>query len=497
MRSGRTAAITQLLLPALGMAFLWPYFRASFLSFLRVFAVHPYPLINSAYTAYSLVFVLAAGIAALAAPWVSWRLRTNAMPLMLGLLGALGNAALWVGGPQPPALPLCIGGSAAATVFFVGSVLSYGMRLTTWDHRRAAIVVFASFGISFLDNVALALPAPLACGFCLGGPIACALCTPHAPSASPTLDRDRKPSVQGPLGPERTPTSAALLALVILLALFCLTGNVVRGLTNPWFASGAPTMRSVYMSLANLVFAALSIGLLARGVSVRKVLFWNWTACMALFFVGLLGLVLPANSITGLGSDIATVSRVCFTLLMFLFALEAQRWTTTEPLRLLALVLLIPEALSAFVRHIVVPPFLVATGVEPVTAASYAGVVIILVLTVTIIVILGNLLLRQMSGQQRDGAVVDGSTPQASLGSAGAPTRSTDALATLAQTYGLTAREAQTASYVSKGYSLDKTAELLGISINTVRTHMRSVYGKLEIHSRQELIDLLDGMGHV
>lgn len=485
MGSGRFSIITPLLLPALGMAFLWPYFRASFLSFLRVFAVHPYAFINGAYATYSLVFVLAAAVAALAAPVVSRHLRTHAAPWALGLLGALGNAALWIGGAQPLALPLCIGGSAAATIFFAGSVLVYGTRFATWDHRKAAIVVFASFGISFLDNVALVLPAPLACAFCIGGPVVCALCAPSVSNASQSLGNAQRLHGGNLLGPKRTPTSAALLALVVLLALFCLTGNVVRGLTNPWFASSAPTMRSVYMSLANLVFAALSIGLLARGVSVRKVLFWNWTACMALFFVGLLGLVLPSNSIASVGSDVATVSRVCFTLLMFLFALEAQRWTGAEPLRLLALALLVPEALSAFVRHIVVPRLLAATGVEPVTAASYAGVIIILVLTVTIIVVLGNLLLRQMSGQQRAGDT-------AASESADAPIRSADALAHLAKTHGLTTRETQTASYVSKGYSLDKTAELLGISINTVRTHMRSVYGKLAIHSRQELIDLLD-----
>ena len=67
-------------------------------------------------------------------------------------------------------------------------------------------------------------------------------------------------------------------------------------------------------------------------------------------------------------------------------------------------------------------------------------------------------------------------------------------MARLAATYGLTAREVESAAYVARGYSLEKTAELLGISINTVRTHMRSVYGKLEVHSRQELIDLVDGL---
>ena len=489
MRSSATG-LTKLLVPALGMSFLWPYFRASFLTFLRVFSVHPYPMINAAYTAYAIAFVLVAAFAVLTATHLLQWLDDGRTPFVLGALGAVGNALLWLGGDTPVAAILCVLGSAAATAFFAGSILRYGLRLSTWDNRAAALTVFASFGASFLDNVALASPAPLACAFCIGGPIVCAACAPERRHAEhPHSLAERSTDIApGLFGLQRTPSSGALLALIVLLALFCLTGNVVRGLTNPWFASNSPTVRSVYMSLANLVFAAVSLVLLARGINVRKVLFWNWTACMALFFVGLLALVFFPEPVAVMGSDVATVSRVCFTLLMLLFALEARQWTTMGPIRLLALFLLVPEALAAFVRHIVVPPLLMATGVEPITAASYAGMAIILVLMVTIIVVLGSLLLKQVDRDPEapiPGEPVSEQTPQ--------PARDAQAFEQLARTYGLTAREAQTASYVSKGYSLDKTAELLGISINTVRTHMRSVYGKLAIHSRQELIDLLDG----
>ncbi len=487
MRSSATG-LAKLLVPALGMSFLWPYFRASFLSFLRVFDVHPHSMIHAAYTTYALAFVLVAIAAVLTAPRLTRWLDARYAPVALGSLGALGNALLWIGGDTPLAAVLCVVGAIAATAFFAGSVLRYGIRLSAWSSRAAAVTVFASFGVSFLDNVALASPAPIACAFCICGPIVCALCAPTLPHAE--QPQSQPPAARtagtGLFGLERTPSSAALLALIVLLALFCLTGNVVRGLTNPWFASTVPTVRSVYMSLANLVFAAISLVLLARGVNVRKVLFWNWTACMALFFVGLLALVFSPESVAGIGSDVATVSRVCFTLLMFLFALEARQWSAMGPVRLLALFLLMPEALAAFVRHIVVPPLLVATGVAPITAASYAGMAIILVLTVTIIVVLGSLLLRQVDrSPDPSSATEPAPAPQ--------PARDVQALEELARTYGLTAREVQTASYVSKGYSLEKTAELLGISINTVRTHMRSIYGKLAIHSRQELIDLLDG----
>lgn len=62
----------------------------------------------------------------------------------------------------------------------------------------------------------------------------------------------------------------------------------------------------------------------------------------------------------------------------------------------------------------------------------------------------------------------------------------------LAQLYGLTPRECDVAEYVYRGYSAKRTAELMNLTLNTVQSHTRKLYRKLDIHSRQELIDLVD-----
>ena len=58
--------------------------------------------------------------------------------------------------------------------------------------------------------------------------------------------------------------------------------------------------------------------------------------------------------------------------------------------------------------------------------------------------------------------------------------------------YALSEREAQMVVCLMRGYSAERTAQLNGISINTVRTHSKNVYRKLGVHSRQELIDLVE-----
>lgn len=61
----------------------------------------------------------------------------------------------------------------------------------------------------------------------------------------------------------------------------------------------------------------------------------------------------------------------------------------------------------------------------------------------------------------------------------------------LAQDSGLTPREAEILALIALGRSAKYIAEELVISYNTTRTHIRHVYEKLNIHSKQELIDLV------
>jgi DNA-binding CsgD family transcriptional regulator len=66
------------------------------------------------------------------------------------------------------------------------------------------------------------------------------------------------------------------------------------------------------------------------------------------------------------------------------------------------------------------------------------------------------------------------------------------AVISLAKSNGLSARETETFSYLAKGYGSNAIAEKLQVSWNTARSHTQNVYMKLNIHSRQELILLLE-----
>lgn len=63
----------------------------------------------------------------------------------------------------------------------------------------------------------------------------------------------------------------------------------------------------------------------------------------------------------------------------------------------------------------------------------------------------------------------------------------------LMRTFGLTSGEARICGQVASGRSLDAAAESLGLSIGTVKSHLRNVYHKLQVSSRAALVHRVQG----
>ena len=62
----------------------------------------------------------------------------------------------------------------------------------------------------------------------------------------------------------------------------------------------------------------------------------------------------------------------------------------------------------------------------------------------------------------------------------------------LAESRGLSGREAEILGYLARGRSQPYIRDELVLSKNTVATHVKHIYQKLDVHSRQELLDLFE-----
>ena len=63
----------------------------------------------------------------------------------------------------------------------------------------------------------------------------------------------------------------------------------------------------------------------------------------------------------------------------------------------------------------------------------------------------------------------------------------------VAAEYGLTERETEIVALLARGRTKAYIAKTLFVTENTVRSHVRNLYIKLDVHTRQELIDLIEG----
>ncbi len=66
------------------------------------------------------------------------------------------------------------------------------------------------------------------------------------------------------------------------------------------------------------------------------------------------------------------------------------------------------------------------------------------------------------------------------------------AFARIAEEFGLTSREQEVLSYLARGRDVGYIAEVFTVSVNTVRSHVYSIYSKMGVHSRRELIDAVE-----
>lgn len=64
--------------------------------------------------------------------------------------------------------------------------------------------------------------------------------------------------------------------------------------------------------------------------------------------------------------------------------------------------------------------------------------------------------------------------------------------AQLAAQGALSGRETEILQYLARGRSQPYIRDELVLSKNTVATHVKHIYQKLEVHSRQELLDLVE-----
>lgn len=282
----------------------------------------------------------------------------------------------------------------------------------------------------------------------------------------------------------------ALWRPVLLTALFALLSNFMI------LVSGQQSVEasSAQFTSSLVTFVVVLLLLLPALVSAKTVnIAVAYRIALPLATGGFLLLAFLWNSGGGMANSLVAMGWLIADVISWCMIAEAVREMQAPPFLLFG----IGEAVISFMSLAGVALgllFASRLGTEIVTLLALALVVVYLFSTIVLFVLKDRALISAQPGKidTTSGANSEG-------GSAPAPEpvlivedRVRHSCAALAERAQLTPRETDALGYLAQGRSTQYMAEHLCISENTVKSHVRNVYQKLGVHSKQDIIDIIN-----
>lgn len=279
--------------------------------------------------------------------------------------------------------------------------------------------------------------------------------------------------------------SPALLYTVLILVPFLLMGSIVRGLYltgvinyTPSFEGLIRPMLSITLSLALCLMAYIS-------EQKERLISILWVAFVLLFFGGLFIIAALMPKLAFIDSEIVVISRTFLGFFLWVVITNVARSQKTDPIFLLCIFFLITDCVSGLLTNYAVP-FL--TLQYPGFAEENRGVLALLMAFILLLGsfgVLGTAALKSVSATSEAPDLANGGEKERQ-----------EACERISERSKLTNRETEVLYYVSQGHSIKKIAESLFISTSTVQSHVKNLYRKTGLHTRQEVIDCVNDEKH-
>lgn len=439
-------------------------------------------------------------------PWMRGR-RRGATVLATGIA---------VAGSICTVLGSVLGPSSGALVFaVVGFAASFGtaMLLALWGEfccrqgpRETALITTGSFSFGTVAYLALSeffseqllwlLPVLLLV-------YGASLLALEGSRASQEEEAKRVESAAGAL------TSRGIVAVLGCLGLCIILNEVLRLISTPLAADDFSRVGSLTQFGGFLISLASFFAVLLS----RRPFGFNTMAVVLvpLMIAGFLSFLVFADSGSSLVFILLGAGYWCLNMLVWMALCSVVRRTRTSAVRGFALFYGIIQ-----LAILVAKP--VGEWVANHLSVTSSGLSLLISISVIAIVVIAMLLLRNRNmvalldeegaGRQhamQDGGGKDVAHPAQASGALSAQTRdfgeakdadnrfNPDWLTALAERYGLTPRETEVFLLLARGRSLPVICDELSIALGTTQTHVRHIYEKLAIHTRQELLDIVEG----
>ena len=495
---------------SLGLACWWPFFRNSYLGMVFHDAVSG--ISNSAFLG---VVAFGVGLFAILCSVVPWsRKRADAFMGGVSCLAAFAVLVLLrIDGSvfASAALALCVAFAAAASAsgwFFV-------LCRIPWSFSVAVLSVsfFLSFclpyiahfygeaAMSALNGVLMPISALCLC---------VAFVLPSSYRTFPEEEKDAK-------------SVSDMKEMAIVLILFLVVGGVFRGCFGQGSLDYSPAAEGEFRYAIALVLSAALIAFTLAFSRQPAFFVVVWAVLAFAFLAGLVFLSAFARPADEIWSSIVITARTFMALLLWMVAVGFCRERDLQTQARCAAMLLLGVETLCLLLTAFVSPFVneILGGYDPAIVSCVMALVLVawsFAYLITLVVRGSFEMSRRQSGVSSivDGSECDsfvlleqdgldgccekeGGVQQGHFEDALSGGFSQDvvdgrkvACSLLAARHDVTEREEEVLYQLSLGHSVKKIADTLFISSGTVQSHVKRIYRKLDCHSRQEVIDLVD-----
>jgi DNA-binding CsgD family transcriptional regulator len=387
-----------------------------------------------------------------------------AVHIAIGAIGCVGLSVLWLdnyGQPSLLATPTPLSAICLfASVLFLADLLAiWGDALSQLPQQNIPLIIAFSCAASDLLRVAASLT-----GLSAIYPIA-ALCA--ALCLIPLSQTD----VAATASESRTLRAAPwriIICSIVLLVLWTLVMRMTLGGESRTLSMNDRAYAYLF-SAGALAATGLFLKWQNTKKAPKRVFLYPFVAIVLAYMAGLAGMLVFSDAFIAFKIILITAEHCLevFVMILLAYHVREKHLSSSSIFAIFALLISAAHLFDMLDASILVP----AASFEPaVVGLSFATAVVLIVF-----------LLSYASTSAPASAVIDEAERQRQLCSAAAAGSN------------LTARELDVMVLMYRGYSSKRIAEELFVSDNTVRTHASSIYRKLGVHSKQDLMSLVDG----
>lgn len=297
------------------------------------------------------------------------------------------------------------------------------------------------------------------------------------PALSALLWRTSWSRVQTPGNALNKLSNMPLVRIAILGALL-VVASLIRGLYYGGSILYDPAWDVIFPHILTSATAVVLLAYVRSTQRIDRVFKYAMVVSSAPLLIGLLLSVYGADMM--IGTIFVTVGKSCFELLLWLLLADAGRNKRVSSLLLFSLAFALPELLASLGSYVLVP--MIASHIP-----IHSSQVIPIVALVTTALFVSGCFAYLMSDEQSDSTnIMSSSERNDSRSMFISNVFWTDDIVEV-----LTPWETEIASLLAEGNTYRSISTALDISLGTVQSHAKSIYRKLGIHTKQELIDLV------